>query len=174
MDRVASHNLGNQIYRYRDISTYKVEALSEILHDINPDLDLRIHKEITPESVISGNIFLCIDNIDLRRSLVEVWLKNPHIKFITDTRMRLTDGQVYSADWSSAVARNALLASMQFTHAEAAESTPVSACGTTLSVIYTPVAISAFAVANFIEFVNVNQYSKFEQVDFSNHLVDFL
>ena len=174
MDRVASHNLGNQIYRSKDIGNTKVEALSEILREINPDLDLRLHGALTPESVISGNIFLCIDNIDLRRSLVEVWLKNPHIKFITDTRMRLTDGQVYTADWSSAVARNALLASMQFTHAEAAAETPVSACGTTLSVIYTPVAISAFAVANFIEFVNSNSYSKFEQVDFSNHLVDFL
>ena len=37
-DKVESHNLVNQMFRQKDIGKLKVEALLDILKDINPDI----------------------------------------------------------------------------------------------------------------------------------------
>ena len=47
--------------------------------------------------------------------------------------------------------------SMAFTDEEAQEATPVSACGTTLSVASTVVATAAFTVANFMNTVRADE-----------------
>lgn len=47
MDTVSPHNLANQIFRQQDIGRSKVEALADILFDINPDVkdDLKLYKD---------------------------------------------------------------------------------------------------------------------------------
>lgn len=165
MDTVSAHNLGNQIYRTSDIGSPKTAALKEIITAINPDVKVNIHGEISTADRISGYIFLCVDNIDLRRELCTKWKNNPYIKFITDGRMRLTDATIHSADWSDFQEQEVLLNSMQYTHEEALKETPVSACGLTLSVICTPRMLAALMVANFIKFINTKTYERFTQLD---------
>jgi hypothetical protein len=69
-----------------------------------------------------------------------------------DARMRLTDAQSYGADWSEKSSKEAFINTMQFSSEEAKEATPVSACGTTLSVAPTVWTVASVTVSNFINF----------------------
>ena len=99
-------------------------------------------------------MFLCVDNIELRRQIVEKHFDNPFIKAMLDFRTLLESAQHYAADWSDHKMKEDLLNSMQFSHNEAKDETPVSACGITLGVAPTVRAICALGVANFVNFIN--------------------
>lgn len=161
-DVVCSHNIANQLYVESDIGKLKVDALAERLLAINPDLksSLKLKKEGYTNQSLSGYIFLCVDNIDLRRQIAEANRLNPNIRFVTDFRMRLWDAQIFSADWTDSKAVTSLLNSMQFTHDEAKEETPVSACNLTLSVIPTVWNVVSLGVANFMNYINNGMYKK--------------
>lgn len=152
-DVVEPANCANQMYYDYQIGQSKIESMSQSLHMINPDIELSLYDKGYIKQVLSGFIFLCVDNIDLRRSIVEAQRYNTNIKAMFDFRMGLTDAQHYAADWGVEKQVNNFLASMQFTHAEAKEATPVSACGTTLSIIPTIRTITAYGVSNWINFV---------------------
>ena len=101
---------------------------------------------------LSGYIFLAVDNIDTRNEIVKDNLFNPNIKAMFDTRMRLTDAQHFAAKWTPE-GKKFLQDTMNFTREEAANSTPVSACGTTLSVTPTVRMICTLAVANLVNVI---------------------
>lgn len=153
-DKVESHNIVNQMFRQQDIGKLKVEALRDILVDINPDIaeDLEIKPEGWQGKLLSGYIFLAVDSIELRRKIVELHLDHPFVKAVFDFRTLLEGAQHYAADWSNLAMRENLLKSMQFSHEEAAEETPVSACGVTLGVATTVRLICALGVNNYINF----------------------
>ena len=71
--------------------------------------------------------------------------------------MRLTDAQFYFADWGNPEMVENLIKSMQFSHEEATESTPMSACGTELSVVYTVKVITSVGIHNFICHIQGNE-----------------
>ena len=138
-DKVEPHNIVNQMFDQNDVGKLKVEALKDILTDINPEISDQI--EIKPEGwqgkLMSGYIFLCVDSIELRREIVEKHFDSPYVK----------------AD------------SMQFSHDEAKDETPVSACGVTLGVATTVRLISALGVNNYINFVKGNGIKKLILMD---------
>lgn len=154
-DTVEAHNIANQMFRAIDIGKPKVQALSEYLKEINPDLDEKL--EVEPEGYhgqrLSGYVFLCVDNIDLRREIATANKTNPYIKAMFDFRIRLEDAQHYAADWKNPKMVANFLATMQFTHEEAKAETQVSACNVELSVAPTVRQICALGVSNFINFV---------------------
>lgn len=164
-DIVAPHNLGNQLFRNKDVKKKKTEALAEILAEINPEIELDLRGFYTTDQKIKGYIFLCIDNIDLRREFCTKWKTNPNIKFICDGRMGLTSGLIYAANWQVLEAKELLIKSMQYTHDEVLAETPVSACGLTLSVVITPRIVAALMVSNWIKFINTKTYKKMMQID---------
>lgn len=172
MDIVSSHNLGNQIYRTKDINALKENAITDILKDINPDIKVNAHGKVDTDSEIAGYIFLCIDNIDVRRELCKKWQYNPDILFITDGRMGLTEGTIYAADWLSYIEQVNFIKSMNYSHEEAIAATPRSACGLAYSLVCTPRMLASLMVANFIKFINTNEYNKFMQIDAYNAFID--
>jgi len=153
-DTVEPANVANQLYFELQVGMPKTQALCDNLNSINEDQTFVIHEKGWTGQPLNGYIFLCLDNIDLRRQIVEANLANPEIKAMFDFRMRLTDAQHYAAAWTNKKQKAAFLSSMQFTHAEAKESTPVSACGTTLSVLPTIRVITALGISQFINFNN--------------------
>ncbi len=168
-DTVESHNIANQIYTEADIGKTKVQALSEYLLKINPELSnhLKVVGKGYVNQRLSGYVFLCVDNIELRRKIVE---ENQHNQFILgmfDFRMRLTDAQHYAADWSNEMEVRSLLNSMNFSHEEAKQETPVSACNLTLSVVSTVRLIVSLGVVNFINFVKEKKLNKMILMDAS-------
>lgn len=151
-DTVEEHNIANQIFYPTQVGKTKIDALSEILLNINPEIKLILHPEgWTPESnALYGYVFLCVDSIETRKAIINKEKPNLMINAIFDCRMRLTDAQHYAADWHNPISKENLLNTMDFTDAEAEEATPKSACGTTLSLVYTVRTIAAIAVNNCI------------------------
>lgn len=154
-DHVEPHNIANQLFTQEDVGKLKVEAVAEYLVKINPDIkkDLKLAPKGYTGQKLSGYVFLCVDNIDLRREIATACQDNPFVKGMFDFRMRLTDAQHYAAAWNDRKMVEAFINSMQFTHEEAKEATPVSACNMTLSVCSTVKTIVALGVSNFINFV---------------------
>ena len=173
-DVVEPHNLANQMFRQKDVNRTKVEALLDILTEINPEISdtTTLKEEGWKGQQLSGYVFLCVDNIDLRREIVEMHIDNPYIKAMFDFRTRLEDAQHYAADWSDYKMKKDFLNSMNFSHDEAKEETPVSACNVTLSVCPTVRVICARGVANFMNFWNGKGIKKLILDDSFNFICD--
>lgn len=166
-DNVEEHNIVNQMFRQQDVGKPKVEALRDILLEINPEIadELELKPEGWQGKMMSGYIFLAVDNIDLRRKIVEQHFNNPYVKAVFDFRTLLESAQHYAADWRYLKMKQELLDSMQFSQEEGMAETPVSACGTTLGVVTTVRLICAMGVNNYINFVKGNGLWKFCQID---------
>ena len=155
-DKVEKHNIVNQMFRQKDVGRPKTEALKDILVEINDELEktVKVENGGWQGKLLSGYVFLCMDNIDLRRDFVEKHFKSPTVKAVFDVRTELKSAQLRAADWSDTESKQDLLNSMQFSHEEAkAEETDVSACGITLGVATTVRLICGLAVNNFLNFV---------------------
>lgn len=158
-DKVEEINVANQNYYREQVGKDKTLATLQNMLQINPDLEFTLHnKGWQPGTTLSGYIFLCLDNIDIRREVTKACKNNKYVKAILDFRMGLADAQHYMADMSDEKAVNRLLETMDFTHEEAKEALPVSACGTSLSVLPTIWTIISAGVANFINFCKTNSY----------------
>lgn len=173
-DRVEAHNIVNQMFTEQDVGRPKVEALRDILININPEIADKI--ELKPDGwngkLMSGYVFLAVDSIDLRREIVEKHMNSPCVKAMFDFRTLLESAQHYAANWSDYKAKQDFLKSMQFSHDEAKSETPVSACGITLGVATTVRLICGLGVNNFINFVKGNGLKKLIIIDGFNFILD--
>lgn len=173
-DKVEPHNLANQMFRQQDVGKLKVEVLYDMLQEINPDIKDTV--ELKPEGwkgkLMSGYIFLCVDSIELRREIAEKHMDSPYVKAMFDFRTRLVDAQHYAADWSDFKMKQDFLNSMNFSHDEATEETPVSACNIALSVCPTVRIICAYGVANFMNFWNGKPIKKLVLADAFGFMLD--
>lgn len=173
-DIVEPKNIVNQMFTEEDIHKEKVDAVAEMLVKINPEIanDLKIMRKGYTGQKLSGYVFLCVDNIDLRREIATAYKGNPYVKAMFDFRTRLTDAQHYAADWSNEKMVDDFINSMQFSHDEATEATPMSACHVTLSVCSTIRLIVGYGVTNFINFVKDGEIKKLILVDAFNFQLD--
>lgn len=155
-DTVSAHNLANQMFNNDDIGRPKVEAVADILCRINPEVKdtLKLFPEgWTEKCRLGGYVFLCVDNIDLRREIVTKNRFNQAIKAMFDFRTRLEDAQHYAANWGDVAMIDNLIKSMDFSHEEAKASTPVTACNVEMGVAPTVRIICSYGVANFMNFI---------------------
>lgn len=165
-DTVDAHNITNQTFNAEDIGKLKVDCCAQHMREINPDINLVTHdKGLQEPYITNGIIILAVDNIELRKTMVEANKYNPNVEGFMDFRMRLTDAQLYMADAKDPKQMENFLGSMDFTHDEALDSTPVSACGVQLSVIYTVKGIVSFGMANLVKFMQKSDYKKMLMVD---------
>ena len=173
-DIVEPKNLANQMFRQEHVGRPKVDALVDMLCEINPEIRRAV--KTAPNGYagqkLSGYVFLCVDSIDLRREIASAYKGNPYIKAMLDFRTRLTDAQHYAADWGSMKMVDDFINSMHFSHDEAVSETPVSACNVTLSVAPTIRVICSLGVANFVNFVKDARLKKFIQVDAFGFILD--
>lgn len=157
-DKVEAHNIVNQMFVAKDVGRPKVEATKDIITSINPEAEKTI--QLFPEGwkgqPLSGYVFLCVDNIDLRREICKKNRANLAIKVMFDFRTTLEEGQHYAAVWQDMKAVNNLIKSMEFSHEEAKAVTPVSACGVTLGVAPTVRAICSLGVCNFVNYIKTS------------------
>lgn len=173
-DFVEAHNIVNQMFRQKDVGKPKVEALAELLQEINSDIvdSLEIQPKGWQGKLLSGYIFLCVDNIELRRKIVEQHFDSPYVKAMFDFRTGLEFAQHYAADWSDRKMKQDFLNSMQFSHEEASAEAPVSACGVTLGVAPTVRVISSLGVCNYINFVRGKGIKKLVVCDVFHYSLD--
>ena len=154
-DIVEPHNLANQMFVHSDIKVPKVEAVKRIITDINPEANatIEVFGEGYSNQNLNGYVFLCVDNIDLRREICINNRMNRAIKAVYDFRTRLEDAQTYAADWKDLRQVANLIKTMEFSHDEAYAATPVSACGTELGVAPTVRMVVTLGVCNFMNHV---------------------
>lgn len=154
-DRVEAHNLANQMFIHKDIKTEKVDAVKRIITEINPDAEptIEICREGYNNQKLNGYVFLCVDNIDLRREICQKHRMNRMIKAVFDFRTRLEDAQHYAANWADMKQVDNLIKTMDFSHDEAHAATPVTACGTELGVAPTVWVVCSLGVCNFMNLV---------------------
>lgn len=154
-DVVESHNLVNQMFNLDDVGVAKVEATKNLIVKINPEAEP--HIKMFPEGWnnhrLDGYVFLCVDNIDLRREICAKNKGNPLIKCVFDFRTALESAQHYAAEWQDLRQVINMLKSMDFSHEEAKAVTPVSACGVALGVAPTVRMVCTVGVCNFMNYV---------------------
>jgi len=173
-DKVEPKNLANQLFRQEHIGMDKTGALAHMLYEINPEVktNIKVASHGYVAQKLSGYVFLCVDNIELRRKIAEDNKDNPYIKAMFDFRTRLTDAQHYAADWGDMKMVEDFINSMNFTHEEAVEETPMSACNVTLSVAPTIRMVSSLGVSNFVNFAKGVGLKKFIQIDAFGFVLD--
>lgn len=164
-DVVSAHNLANQTFVHEDIGSLKIRCTQILCHAINPDITIIKHENGYTDQPLKGYVFLCVDNIDLRRKIATDNKYNMHIKGMFDFRMRFSDAQHYGADWQDSKSVENFIKTMQFTHEEAKAETPVSACGTTLNIITTVRIICSYGLCNFINFIKDKELKKMILID---------
>jgi len=172
LDIVSEHNITNQMYYQAHIGLPKLKALEEILLAINPEIELHLHTNGWQSGdYLNDYVILAVDSIEIRKQIVNENQFNPDIIAMFDTRMRLTDAQHFAAKWTPE-GKQHLLSTMNFTSEEAAKSTPVSACGTTLSVTPTVRLICSLAVTNLLNTIMHNHIAKTILVDAFKMTID--
>lgn len=173
-DTVDAHNITNQMFITPDIGDEKVSALANNMQDINYELNntLTYHTKGWQGDILNGYVFLCVDDIELRQEIVKTNMMNPNCIAFFDFRMRLTDAQHYAAIRADEKQLDKLLGTMDFTHDEAKDATPKSACGTELSVIYTVKTIVSLGVSNFVRCVQGEDIKSMILVDLNQLTID--
>jgi len=165
-DDVTAHNIANQRYTAMDISQSKTQCMYSMCKAINAQCKPVLHSRgWEPGTRLNGHVFMAVDSIELRQQIVKENLYNPQILSMHDIRMRLQDAQYYMADWLKYTDKEQLQAGMDFTSEEAKANTPVSACGTTLSVLPTINIICSNAVSNFINYIKEGNYHRTILID---------
>lgn len=154
-DIVEDHNLANQMFTTKNLYKPKLEGIYDRWVEINPEAakTIKLYGDGWDGQKLSGYVFMCVDNIELRRRIVEENKYNLNIKAMFDFRTALTEGQHYAADWSKQKDISAFLDTMDFTHAEAEKNVPVSACKVSLCVMPTVWSVAMAGVTNFVNFV---------------------
>lgn len=150
-DVVSPHNISNQNYLEAEVGAEKTECIKKRLLQINPYVKVKINKRYkfdpTENNYLYGFVFLCVDNIDTRRSIVE---PNQFASFWTDIRIGLEEGQVYSAKRED---RGNLLNTMQWKQDDPERVVKVSACGRELGILPTVWLVISQALNNFVLFL---------------------
>lgn len=153
-DVVEPHNLVNQMFTTKHLHRPKTECVAEMLAEINPDVKVKIEPEGWKDQILDGYVFLAVDNIELRKEIVEANKFNTYVKAMFDFRTGLTDAQHFAADWSDSRSKKAFADTMNFTHEEAKVTTQMSACNVSMCVAPTVRMVANVGVANFVNFVN--------------------
>lgn len=173
-DVVEEHNLANQMFTTENLYKPKVEGVYDRWVSINPEAakTIKLYGDGWTGQKLNGYVFLCVDNIELRRKIVTENKFNDSIKAMFDFRTGLTDAQHYAADWSDMSQKKALLNTMDFTHEEAQKAVPMSACRVSLCVAPTVRMVCNVGVCNFINFVKKRELKQAMIMDAFNFMLE--
>lgn len=168
-DKVESKNVTNQAFVEADIGELKAQVIKKRILAINPQAKVRVKTEGWNSNPLSGYVFLAVDSIELRHRIIKENKFNNNILGMFDTRMGLTEGQSFGADWTKLNHRQNLLDGTDFTDEEAKKNQPVSACNSPLSVITLVWSITSATVSNFINLIKKEKFKTVIILDIHEH-----
>ena len=161
-DIVSSHNIANQNFIFDDIGKPKVQVVADRIKAINPDAQVIVNNcrlEKDGMAGMVGTIVACVDSIEPRKMLAQYWNLTDATWYV-DVRMALTSGTAYVyKDFYKFKAQkdNYLNTECNFSDADADANTPVTACGFTLSVLYSIWGVCALAERMLINAITDNK-----------------
>jgi hypothetical protein len=157
-DVVNPHNISNQNFLESQVGEEKIKCMLERAKSINSSVKIKGHGRYIfnkeEGNYLSGFVFLCLDNIDTRRMIVE---NNQYVRFWTDIRIGLEEGQVYSAKRED---RQQLLDTMQWKQDDPDRVVKVSACGRELGILPTVWLVISQALNNFVLYLKEEESFK--------------
>lgn len=161
-DIVESKNVANQVYTERDFEMKKVDALKRIMCDINSEAKdtIKTYPEGWNGQRLEGYVFLCVDNIEVHKAIVETNYYNTDIVAIFDQRCSLYEGQSFAALWYDVKQKENIKKAQDFTHEEAQASEVRSGCNEVLSVAPTFRVLVNMVVCNFINYIKTGEFKK--------------
>ena len=169
-DTVEEHNITNQAYTNSDIGRLKVEALADHLLEINPNVIVIAHTYNYEDERLSGHVFMAVDSIETRNNIVDINKLNQNIKTMGDFRMGTYQAQAYLVPWKGKHIQF-LKDTMNFTDEEAEELTPVSPCGTHMSVLPTIQTVVSAGVQNWIALLRNREHHKIIGVNLQSMVI---
>lgn len=89
-DTVESHNVPNQAYTSNHIGLLKVDALEQVLKDINPMVCIKKHSYFwtsDTEEEMQGALFIAVDSLDVRKQLYAYATEQLDLDLIFETRI---------------------------------------------------------------------------------------
>lgn len=101
LDVVESHNLPNQAYDIEHIGQQKVEALGHVLRRFNPEVDVEVNPNFfTSEhrDSVDGTLVLTTDTMSSRKDIYNVFVENPMIDSVFETRLGFDYGELNIID----------------------------------------------------------------------------
>ena len=157
-DIVENHNLNNQNFSLTDVGNNKVHGLYDWatrkagIREL-PGTFHFFARRVTPDTEISGTVFLLVDSLETRAYLFKSWSENYAIPRVIDVRMSASHGNVFCV--SPHTDADAYLATIG-----SDEDAEVSACGSPYSVSPTAGFLSSLAVWQYINAVKDDSAEK--------------
>lgn len=161
-DTITAHNITNQYYNANQIGNSKTESIKENLLKINPDIQIKLEKQGYKDQNLNGLVFLCLDNIETRKKIVEQNKYNFNIKLLTDIRIGLAEAQTYSIKPNLKSIKK-ILSTMQFKHGET--KLPMNACGTALNILPTIQIIVSLTITNTMNYLQNKEIDFLRVID---------
>ena len=98
-DRIETHNISNQLYNFNDISELKVNSAKIKMTRINETILVNaINERVTKDTlIISDAIFVCTDNMNARKEILEA-VRKSQARYLIDGRMGGNVFRVFTVD----------------------------------------------------------------------------
>ncbi len=99
-DKFEVHNLANQLMSSTHVGWSKIKAVKSQLQEIRPGIVVHTRRgEIDRQIELSGVVFVCVDSMAARATIMETCLENnDEIKCVIETRMDAGAGISYCFD----------------------------------------------------------------------------
>jgi molybdopterin/thiamine biosynthesis adenylyltransferase len=99
-DVVAIENVGPSIYGRKHVGMRKVDACAAIVHELSDGVEIQpIHRPIESLRGAEGVMFICVDDMDLRKKLVRRYAaQNTKVVRVFEGRMSALSGRSHSFD----------------------------------------------------------------------------
>ena len=165
-DKVEAHNIANQLFSISDIGEYKVEALKRIIKDTT-GTEITIHNKEVKEEAFSGIVFMMIDTMAGRKAIYESSIKyKPAVSLLIEPRMGLHMARIYNI----LPLNNSSLNEYEKTF-YTDEEAEVSACGNSMTVISSALAVTAWCVRQLINFANECEMDEEILIELQNNYI---
>ena len=146
-DKVEAHNLPNQAFSVSDIGSLKAEALKDEIYRLTGQHVKTEGKY--EEQRLSGYVFLMVDSMRERKRISKQCKFQSQINHIIDARMGLSIIRLYNINPNNLASIEKYKESLY-----SDESSEVSACGASTSVITSALSAASFAVRQLINVHN--------------------
>lgn len=99
-DTVEAHNLPNQFFGVNDIGLPKVEQVMKYMGNFNNESVITTFKsKFNPGFDYKSEIIVCcVDTMKARKQVFDYCKKSKDVQLFIDTRMAITQGQIYTVD----------------------------------------------------------------------------
>jgi molybdopterin/thiamine biosynthesis adenylyltransferase len=172
-DQFEDHNLANQWVTTGRLGKKKVLAVKELMLEVNPNAQIStVSRNVTQkEYSFAGIVFICVDNMQARRSIVDRLMANrPSVRCVIETRMDAGVGISHCFDPNN---QKQIACWRMYWHSDE-EAQNMQGCGgaqSVISAIYATTALALKQLESFARIRSTHGLANRVYFDFDSHHV---